>query len=208
MTLIQDKYINHILTTEQITRLIEIYNNAGDYKTKAMKKVTVSKNLKSTLEVLDESEHIDIDKIEVCHYYCHKTPYYPHTDFHYKEKENLVLPLQVTGGPNPFLIVFDQWYDNDGKTWTFKDNHEFKVNKSVKCRPYDFGDGICNLTEEEIPEKLYDYLNHWPRKYWFGLTGTPYEFVPGNGIQFDSKKIHATSRMYCQEKLGLTIRYS
>ena len=38
MTLIQDKYINHILTTEQITRLIEIYNNAGDYKTKAMKK--------------------------------------------------------------------------------------------------------------------------------------------------------------------------
>ena len=40
MTLIQDKYINHILTTEQITRLIEIYNNAGDYKTKAMKKVT------------------------------------------------------------------------------------------------------------------------------------------------------------------------
>ena len=67
MTLIQDKYINHILTTEQITRLIEIYNNAGDYKTKAMKKVTGSKNLKSTLEVLDESEHIDIDKIEVCH---------------------------------------------------------------------------------------------------------------------------------------------
>ena len=44
MTLIQDKYIKHILSAEQISRLIEIYNNAGDYKTKAMKKVTGSKN--------------------------------------------------------------------------------------------------------------------------------------------------------------------
>jgi len=208
MTIVDDQYLENVLTDDQISRLLEIYHNADTYQTDVMKKHTGSKNLTTTLEVLKESDQIDVDRIEVCHYYCHTTPYFPHTDFHYKEKENIVLPLQVKDGPNPYLIVFDQWYNNDGKTWTFKTNHKFKVNTAVKCRPCDFGDEINNLTNEDIPEKLYDYLSHWPKNYWFGLTGQPYEFIPGNGIQFDSKKIHATSRMYCQEKLGLTIRYS
>ena len=90
-----------------------------------MKKLTGGKNLKTTMEVLSESDHIDIDKITVCHYYKHKTPYYPHTDFHLKEKENLVIPLKVYDGPNPFLVIFDQYYNEDGRTWTFNKNINF-----------------------------------------------------------------------------------
>tara|TARA_B100001057_G_C22837901_1_gene945910 strand:+ start:562 stop:1188 length:627 start_codon:yes stop_codon:yes gene_type:complete len=208
MNVVENKYLENVLNTKQIDTLLSIYNDAGEYQTDAMRKHTGSKNLTSTLEVLAESTKIDIDRIEICHFYCHKTPYFPHTDFHHKEKENIVLPLQVTDGPNPYLVVFDQWYNNDGKTWTFKTNHEFKVNKAVKCRPCDFGDDINGITDKEVSNELYEYLQHWPKKYWFGLTGKPYEFIPGNGIQFDSRKIHATSTMYCKEKLGLTIRYS
>ena len=208
MSVVKDRYLENVLNTNQLERLLKIYYDAGDYQTDAMRKHTGSKNLTSTLDVLAESPEIDVDRIEICHFYCHKTPYFPHTDFHYKEKENIVLPLQVTDGPNPHLVVFDQWYNNDGKTWTFKTNHEFKVNTAVKCRPYDFGDDINELTDTDVSDELYEYLQHWPKKYWYGLTGKTYEFIPGNGIQFDSRKIHATSTMYCKEKLGLTIRYS
>ena len=69
-------------------------------------------------------------------------------------------------------------------------------------------DEINELTDTDVSDELYEYLQHWPKKYWYGLTGKTYEFIPGNGIQFDSRKIHATSTMYCKEKLGLTIRYS
>lgn len=208
MSIVEDKYIKNILTTDQIDELIKIYNSSESYLTDTMNKLTGSKNLASTMEILSESDDIDLDRIAVCHYYKHKTPYYPHTDFHSKEKENLVIPLKVYEGPNPYLVIFDQYYNDNGRTWTFNKDIKFKVNKSAKCRPYDFGNDIHGLLEEDISENLYDYLNHFPKNYWFGLSGTPYEFKPGNGIQFDSKKIHSTSRMYCKEKLGLTIRYS
>lgn len=208
MSIIENKYIKNILSSEQIQTLIEIYNNEDSYQTDTMKKLTGGKNLTSTMEVLSESNDIDIDRIAICHYYKHKTPYYPHTDFHSEEKENLVIPLKVYDGPNPYLIVFDQYYNGDGRTWTFNKDIKFKVNKTAKCRPCDFGDDIHGLLNEDITDNLYNYLNHFPKKYWYGLSGTAYEFKPGNAIQFDSKKIHSTSRMYCKEKLGLTIRYS
>ena len=208
MSIVEDKYIENILSLEQIDELIKIYNTTDNYQTTTMKKLTGGKNLKTTMEVLSESDSIDIDKITVCHFYKHKTPYYPHTDFHSKEKENLVIPLKVYDGPNPYLVIFDQYYNEEGRTWTFNKNINFEVNKTAKCRPYDFGSSIKGLLDEDISDKLYEYLDHYPKNYWYGLSGTPYEFKPGNAIQFDSKKIHSTSKMHCTEKLGLTIRYS
>lgn len=209
MSIVDNKYIISALSDEQVSKLIEIYIGANSYISDSMKKLTSKNhNMEEVYEILRESDIIDVDRIAVCHFYCHDSPYYPHTDFHSKEKENLVLPLKVIDGPNPYLVVFDQYYNGDGRTWTFNKNLDFDFNKSAKCRPCDFGKDIHGLLEQDISEDLYNYLNHFPKKYWYGLSGTAYEFKPGNAIQFDSKKIHSTSRMFCKEKLGLTIRYS
>jgi len=196
-------YTKNAVSDSVISTLIEIYNSSKDYQTKSMKKV--SGQTDEVLEVLKGVPTIDTDRIQICHFYKHSTPYYPHTDYHFLEKENIVMPLQVFNGANPYLIVFDQWLDDDGKTWTFESNTTFSHNTGISGRPCDYN--IKKSTNKEITKALYRYLSHYPKDYWFGLSGDPYEFKPGNTIQFDSKRLHATSRMHCEAKLGLTIRY-
>ena len=164
------------ISLDTIDQLKNIYYSAECYETDNMKKLAGSKEAK---QILKQEKNIDVDRITVCHFYKHSHPYYPHTDFHTDEK--------------------------DGRTWTFRENLDFKYNKPLKGRPYDFD--IHDKTEEDIPDSIYKYLNHQPKKYWFGLSGSAYEFKVGSFIQFDSKKIHATSKLLCESKLGLTIRY-
>lgn len=190
------------ISLDTIDQLKNIYYSAECYETDNMKKLAGSKEAK---QILKQEKNIDVDRITVCHFYKHSHPYYPHTDFHTDEKENIVIPLEVINGLNPYLIIFNQWFNGDGRTWTFRENLDFKYNKPLKGRPYDFD--IHDKTEEDIPDSIYKYLNHQPKKYWFGLSGSAYEFKVGSFIQFDSKKIHATSKLLCESKLGLTIRY-
>ena len=190
------------ISLDTIDQLKNIYYSAECYETDNMKKLAGSKEAK---QILKQEKNIDVDRITVCHFYKHSHPYYPHTDFHTDEKENIVIPLEVINGLNPYLIIFNQWFDGDGRTWTFRENLDLKYNKPLKGRPYDFD--IHDKTEEDIPDSIYKYLNHQPKKYWFGLSGSAYEFKVGSFIQFDSKKIHATSKLLCESKLGLTIRY-
>jgi hypothetical protein len=83
---------------------------------------------------------------------------------------------------------------------------KFKINTGIEGRPYD--SNITNKTNKDVPNYLYNkYLNWQPKDFWFGLSGTPYEFKPGSQMQFESTRLHATSTMHCEEKLGLTIRY-
>ena len=70
MNVVENKYLENVLNTKQIDTLLSIYNDAGEYQTDAMRKHTGSKNLTSTLGVLAESTKIDIDRIEICHFYC------------------------------------------------------------------------------------------------------------------------------------------
>jgi len=191
------------ISIDTIEQLKEFYYSGEGYETKTMKKLSgVSEDIKKILEAEHE---IDVDRIAISHFYKHSKPYYPHTDYHSIEKENMVIPLEVIGGPNPYLIVFNQWYGQDGITWTFRDNLEFKHNTATKNRPCD--SNIQDATGEDIPEYLYKYLSHQPKHYWFGLSGHAYEFKVGGYIRFDSKKIHATSKLKCESKLGLSIRY-
>ena len=59
---------------------------------------------------------------------------------------------------------------------------------------------------KDIDENLYEHLNHQPKEAWFSLSGTAYPFKPGSLLKFDAKSIHATGKMPCESKLGLTIR--
>jgi len=195
-------YVKDALSQDIVNELVNIYNNANDYDTPTMKKTSGA----PAMEVLKNVDYIDTDRINVIHYYKHTSPYYPHSDYHYIEKDNIVLPLEVINGPNPYLIIFDQYYYEDACTWTGVSNIKFKFNTGVQGRPYDFD--IDNKTHEPIPNSLFKKFLDWqPKDFWFGLSGTPYEFIPGSMIQFDSKRLHATSTMKCEEKLGLTIRY-
>jgi hypothetical protein len=202
---IKDVYYNNVVTSDLLKSLIEIYNNSKEYETKSMKKAP---GTDAVLDLLESHSVIQVDKIKTCHFYKHEVPYYPHTDFRNDEIQNLVVPLEVEGGPNPSLIVFDQYFEEPSVTWTFRENVNFKVNTGVKGRPCDFNE-VKGLTNNPIEKELYNnFLYHYPEKYWFGLSGKAYEFLPGSIIQFDSKKIHCTSAMKCSTKLGLTIRYN
>lgn len=205
MNVIEDTYFNDVVTSDLLNSLIDIYNNSEEYETNSMKKAP---GTDAVLELFKDHSVIEVDKIKTCHFYKHKVPYYPHTDFRKDEIQNLVIPLEVEGGPNPSLIVFDQYFENPSVTWTFREDVKFKVNTGIKGRPCDFNE-VKGLTNNPIEQGLYNnFLYHYPEKYWYGLSGKAYEFVPGSIIQFDSKKIHCTSAMECSTKLGLTIRYN
>ena len=195
------KYLDNALSHDIVNELIDIYNNADEYDTDTMKKLSGE----DAMNVLKNVDAIDTDRINVIHYYKHKLPYYPHSDYHFIEKENIVLPLQVINGENPYLVIFDQYYYEDACTWTGDMEIKFKINTGVQGRPYDFD--IDNKTHKPIPKYLYRYLDWQPQDFWYGLSGEPYEFKPGSMMQFDSKRLHATSTLRCEEKLGLTIRY-
>jgi hypothetical protein len=205
MNVIDDIYYNNVVTLDHLKSLIEIYNNIGEYETDTMKKAS---GTDAVLEILKDIPQIDVARIKTCHFYKHEVPYFPHTDFRSDEIENIVLPLEVLGGDNPYLVIFDQYFEQPSVTWTFREDVHFKINTGVKGRPVDFKE-VVGLSEQPIDEELYNKcLYHYPKKYWQGLSGKAYKFTPGSIIQFDSKKIHCTSAMKCSSKLGLTIRYN
>ena len=45
-----------------------------------------------------------------------------------------------------------------------------------------------------------------PSDYLFGMSGTVFNWSPGDVIVFNSKYIHSTGKMQCLKKLGLSIR--
>ena len=50
----------------------------------------------------------------------------------------------------------------------------------------------------------YDYRNE---EQFYGLTGTAYDYKPGNILVFPSNQLHCTGRMDCDYKIGLSLRF-
>lgn len=126
---------------------------------------------------------------------------------------NIPIHLEVHD-PVQHLVVFDQWVDNgNGKTW-YGDredakNYNFDHNKIASMTPWD-DPGVYDKTEHDIDQQFYsDYLdfdNHKP-SYFKGLSGTAYEWKPGNLIVFDSNNIHCTGKLIGPWKMGLLINF-
>jgi hypothetical protein len=203
MNLLPTKYFENAVSTEVVAELKRIYYAQEAYDTDVMKKA--SGDTPEIYELLKTIPQIDIDRIQVSNFYNHATPYLPHTDFRNGVRESFVIPLQTMNGPNPSLVIFDQWWPLESNTWVFSTKATFEFNKELLGRPCDYD--IQDNTNTSISDELYEQLNYFPKKYWKGLSGKAYELKPGNLIEFDTKMIHATGVMECDRKLGLTIRY-
>lgn len=128
---------------------------------------------------------------------------------------NALLPIYVT---NPdvtqHFVVFDQWVDNGfGQTWYGEGrstgNTDFDVNKKISISPWQ-DDRVYDKTGVDIDpdfyEKYLDASNHRP-SYFKSLSGTAYEFVPGNLILFNSNNLHCTGKLVGPWKIGLHINF-
>ena len=126
---------------------------------------------------------------------------------------NIPIHLEVEE-PQQHFIVFDQWTDNGfGQTWYGDrpdlNNYDFDRNKKVPTSPYN-DPRVYDCTEDPIDPEFYKkYLEfdmHKPELF-HGLTGTAYEWKPGNMVVFNSNNLHCTGKLIGPWKMGLLINF-
>lgn len=128
---------------------------------------------------------------------------------------NALLPIQVTNPTETqHFVVFDQWVNNGfGQTW-YGDGREtgpsdFDINKKLSLSPWQ-DHRVHDKTEQDMDPGFYqDYLED-PKhdiSYFRGLTGTAYEFVPGNLLLFNSNNLHCTGKLVGPWKMGVHINF-
>ena len=126
---------------------------------------------------------------------------------------NALLPIYLPDDSiEQHFIVFDQWVDNGfGQTW-YGDRdvkYNFDRNKILQATPYT-DDRVYDKTDEDIDKDFYyKYLTDGKHKpeYFKGLTGTAYNFKPGNLILFNSNNLHCTGSLKGPWKIGLHINF-
>ncbi len=149
--------------------------------------------------------------------YKHSNVYTTHVDsFEEYQMINVLIPIYIPDeNSNQHFVVFDQWVDNGfGRTWygdrsDIKENGDFDLNKKAAFTPYT-DPKVHDKTENDIDLNFYEnYLefpNHKP-EYFKGLTGTAYNFKPGNLILFNSNQLHCTGKLNVPWKMGLHINF-
>lgn len=168
-------------------------------------------------------DFLDIDTIETCYIYAHEQPIPLHVD-RYKSnaKFNLCVPL-MRGDNDQFLLVFDQEFDAHGLSWRLEDIEHIKHRPAgpehqdsskndndhlpsevwYGVRPCDT-DGVTGLTNEPLPDDLAQHLPYGQRDFYYGLTGTAWNWRAGRGLLFRSSQIHGTG--YQEEfKIGCVL---
>lgn len=193
-----------ILTRDEIKQLIDFFwqNEDQHHHTNGMQKLFVSPNWDQGLkDILGKY----VSKTPIGdNFYRHVNPYLPHSDFHNQESYNVVIPLEVAHEQK--FIVFDQKMISEGRTWTGNYDFKFESNSSISEPFYKCGI-VEGLTNREIDQDLYKHIPHFDKDFYFGMSGTVYDWVPGHTIVFDSRHIHMTGKMSSEKyKLGLTLR--
>ena len=129
---------------------------------------------------------------------------------------NCLLPIYLHEPAAPqHFVVFDQWVDNGfGQTW-YGDrvdtiaNYDFDFNKKTNLTPYQ-DPRVYDKTNYDIDPEFYSkylaYPQHKPH-HFKGLTGTAYEFKPGNMILFNSNNLHCTGKLTGAWKIGMHINF-
>lgn len=129
---------------------------------------------------------------------------------------NVTIPIHLEKAePKQQLIVFDQWTDNGfGQTWygerkDIKKHGDFDRNHKIPMTPWQ-DERVYDCVDAPIDEKFYnkylDFANHTPELF-YGLTGTAYDFTPGNMVVFNSNNIHSTGKLIGPWKMGLLIQF-
>jgi len=167
-------------------------------------------------DVLDPilSKYFKTNKGQGGNIYKHSNLYTTHVDSEEPyQLINALLPIYLPDDSiEQHFIVFDQWVDNGfGQTW-YGDRdvkYNFDRNKILQSTPYT-DDRVYDKTNEEIDKDFYDkYLTDGKHKpeYFKGLTGTAYNFKPGNLILFNSNNLHCTGSLKGPWKIGLHINF-
>jgi hypothetical protein len=148
--------------------------------------------------------------------YKHSNLYTTHVDsIEPVQMINLLLPIHVTTpAVTQNFVVFDQWVDNGfGQTWYGEGrdtgNSDFDINKKISLSPWQ-DDRVHDKTDLDMDPAFYDaYLEDPKHKisYFKGLTGTAYEFAPGNLLLFNSNNLHCTGKLTGPWKMGLHINF-
>lgn len=196
----------NVIPKELLTACINDYYSRGSYQTDSMNKCSPG----SSLEPLTKICQVSLDmQLEFCsgNFYKHSFPYLPHTDYRLDQRNelNIVIPLEFTG-TQPYLVVFDQTWNNNSVTWCMhRELIHFEINTGIKGSPSEYNE-VHNLTKSSIDDNLYSYLQHYPKQMLFGLTGNAFPFQVGSLIAFDNRQIHCTST-FTGEKLGISLRF-
>lgn len=221
MTIKQIGYENVI--PKEVTEYIkDFFDNNPDlhvHKPNNPNVIKINQPWKHLRDVLDPilSKYIRTDKGHGGNIYKHTNLYSLHVDSgEEKQMVNVNIPIHLeVEEPEQHFIVFDQWTDNGfGQTWygdrpDLKKHGDFDFNKKVPMSPYQ-DPKVYGCTEEPIDSKFYDdyleFANHKPELF-HGLTGTAYNWKPGNMVIFNSNNIHCTGKLVGPWKMGLLINF-
>jgi hypothetical protein len=148
--------------------------------------------------------------------YKHKNLYTTHVDSHDEyQTVNVLIPIYVPGDNVQHFVVFDQWMDNGiGRTWygdreDIQENGDFDLNKKSASIPY-LDPLVHDKTSSDIDPEFYSKYLEYPKhkmEYFKGLTGTAYEFKPGNLLIFNSNNLHCTGKLTNPWKMGMFINF-
>jgi hypothetical protein len=158
------------------------------------------------------SKILPIEKNLGDNFYKHNFPYFTHIDSNNNPNSyNLLIPLHIENNAEQKFIIFDQYCtDYAGATWIgdiWKPKQDFETNKK---REFPYKDTtVVGCTDRPIDSNLYKDLEYAFRneEMFFGLTGTAYDYKPGNILIFPSNRLHCTGKMTCKYKIGLSLRF-
>lgn len=210
------KILKDKVNASELEYLLKVFAEEPHYFTHSMEKASLPLYNNTFLNFINDiiKNKLDIDRpynIVGDNFYRHQKSYFPHCDaIEDSAWLNIVIPLElkVPHGQQKF-IVFDQTWTGKNATWmgNFKFPGDFASNKKMSERPCD-SEFFKNSSGIELPDDLWENLDqtYFDRDYFYSMSGTAYDWSPGNIIVFDSQHIHATGRMQCQSKIGLSVR--
>tara|TARA_B110000503_G_scaffold58423_1_gene93435 strand:- start:2936 stop:3598 length:663 start_codon:yes stop_codon:yes gene_type:complete len=208
------KNYKNVVSSEILDTLIQFFETNTHLYKDTMGMLKISNPWQHVQEILDPllSQYFDTSSNLGDNFYKHSFPYFPHIDsFGNKNSYNVLIPLKLSHPVNQKFIIFDQYCtDYSGATWLgniWKPEGNFEANKKREF-PYKDID-VVGCTDSPVDPDLYKDLHYDYRneEMFFGLTGTAYDYTPGNILLFPSNSIHCTGKMDCDWKMGLSLRF-
>jgi hypothetical protein len=208
------KNYENFLSQEVVDKLLYFFNtNTHLYKdTMGMTKIT--QPWKYVEPILGNllSKILPTEKNLGDNFYKHSFPYFTHIDSHNNPHSyNVLIPLYIENNVEQKFVIFDQYCtDYSGATWLgdiWKPEGDFESNKK---RDFPYKDSsVIGCTNNSIDTDLYEILKYDYRneEMFYGLSGTAYDYKPGNILIFPSNQLHCTGRMLCSYKIGLSLRF-
>ena len=137
----------------------------------------------------------------------HNTPFNLHSDTFFKENRcNLIIPLEMSNPQS--LLVMDQTYEKSA-VWIMEDKEnipgqrETDPDNILYQRPCDTP-GVMGLTNEPAPDNLASH-GIFPSDFYYGLTGTVWQWEIGKGGIFHPTQLHGTGNMKGGQKTTMTL---